>query len=108
MHKYNAKATEIDGIRFDSRKEAEKYQELKLLQRAGEIKNIELQPKFLLQEAFKRNGKKYRAITYTADFRVTWKDGTVEVIDTKGYRTQVYRLKKKLFLAKYDVKFTEE
>lgn len=68
MNKYYNKPTVIDGIKFDSKKEAQHYMELKLLQRAGEISNLELQPRFLLQEGFKKNGKTYRKIEYIADF----------------------------------------
>ena len=99
-HKYHAKKTTIDGITFDSQKEANRYAELKLLERAGEIKHLQLQVPFTLQEAFTLHGKKYRPITYIADF-VYEQDGRTIVEDTKGMRTQVYQLKKKLFLAKY-------
>ena len=53
---------------FDSIAESKRYKELALLQRAGEIQNLELQPRFLLQESFKKNGKTYRKIEYRADF----------------------------------------
>lgn len=53
---------------FDSIRESQRYKELKLLERAGEISNLELQPKFLLQDSFKKNGKTYRKIEYIADF----------------------------------------
>lgn len=107
-HKYHAKKTTIDGITFDSRKEANRYAELKLLERAGEIKNLRLQVPFTLQESFTLHGKKYRPITYIADF-VYEQDGRTIVEDTKGMRTQVYKLKKKLFLARYgkQVEFRE-
>lgn len=108
-NKYNARKVEIDGITFDSQKEAAKYAELKLLQQAGEVKEIELQPVFELQPGFRdKDGVYVRPITYRADFKVTWKDGRVQVIDVKGYRTKDYQIKKKLFLAKYpDVEFLE-
>ncbi|WP_371378827.1 DUF1064 domain-containing protein [Sporomusa aerivorans] len=107
-HKYGAVKTIVDGIAFDSRKEAAKYQELKLLQRAGEIVELELQPEYVLQEAFVRDRKPIRAIVYRADFRAKYKDGRVVVMDTKGYRTKEYMLKKKMFLARYpDVEFVE-
>ena len=53
---------------FDSIRESQRYKELKLLERAGEISNLKLQPKFLLQDSFKKNGKTYRKIEYIADF----------------------------------------
>ena len=67
-NKYKNKKITIDGHEFPSKKEGNRYLELKLLQRAGEIRNLELQPRFLLQESFKKNGKTYRKIEYVADF----------------------------------------
>lgn len=87
----------MDGIKFDSKKEAEYYCQLKLLKQAGKIKDYRLQPRYELQPAFKKNGKKYRAITYIADFAIINNDGTTEVVDIKGVETQVFKIKKKLF-----------
>ena len=106
-NKYSNAKVKIDGIKFDSKKEANRYLELKMLERAGVISNLILQPKFLLQESFKRNGKTHRAIFYVADFEYI-KDGKRIVEDVKGFKTDVYKLKKKLFLAKYpQVEFKE-
>lgn len=100
--KFNAKKAEIDGIQFDSQIEARYYAQLKWLQRAGEIKRFERQPRFILQEAGTTpSGVKYSKIEYVADFKVIRKDGTVEIIDVKGVETAVFRLKKKLFMARY-------
>lgn len=98
--KYGSKKASLDGVVFDSKKEAEYYEYLKIRQAAGEISDLTLQPKFVLQKGFELNGKKYRPITYTADFSY-YEGGVHYVVDTKGYRTDVYRLKKKLFLKKY-------
>ena len=68
MNKYRNKKTQVDMYVFDSIAESKRYKELALLQRAGEIQNLELQPRFLLQESFKKNGKTYRKIEYRADF----------------------------------------
>lgn len=107
-HKYGAVRTIIEGIAFDSKKEATKYRELKLLKMAGEIIDIELQPEYILQDSYIRHGKPIKAIVYRGDFRVTYKDGRVVVMDTKGFRTKEYLLKKKLLLAKYpDIEFVE-
>ena len=100
-HKYNAKPTEIDGIRFDSKREAQRYQELKMLTAAGEIHSLQLQPRFELQPSFKRNGKTVRAIHYVADFQYVTQNGRHVVEDTKGMATAVFKLKKKLFLYRY-------
>ena len=85
---------------FDSAKEAQRYRELKLLERAGEISNLELQPRFLLQESFKKNGKIYRKIEYIADFKYIEKDKTI-IEDVKGLQTDVFKIKHKLFEKKY-------
>lgn len=100
--KYRNKKTEYAGIRFDSKREAERYAELKLLEKAGEISHLELQPIIVLQEKFKYNGKTVRAITYRADF--AYYDHAIEkavIEDVKGMETDVFKLKKKLFLKKY-------
>jgi hypothetical protein len=94
--KYNAQKTVIDGIKFDSKKEANRYCELKLLLKAGEISDLHLQPIFILQEDFNKSERHYRAITYRADFQYV-ENGKTVVEDAKGVRTEVYKIKKKLF-----------
>lgn len=98
--KYGAETTEIDGHKFDSGFEAEHYAELKLMERAGIITDLELQPRFLLQEGFIYHGHKERKVEYVADFQYR-QDGKLIVEDTKGFRTDTYKLKRKLFLYKY-------
>ncbi len=68
MSKYHATKTEVDGITFDSQLEANRYCELKLLYKAGEISQLRLQPEFVLIPAFRKNGKSYRKTVYRADF----------------------------------------
>lgn len=104
--KYNSKKVEIDGHVFDSQIEARYYQQLKWLQEHNEILFFRLQPHYLLQEAFKKNGKTYRKIEYIADFEVHHKDGSIEVIDVKGMETEAFKLKKKLFEKKYPHKLS--
>ena len=106
--KYHAIKTEVDGVKFDSKSEAEYYANLKLLERAGVIQDIKLQPRFLLQDGFTYNGHKERKIEYVADFEYM-QNGKRVVVDVKGLRTQVYCIKRKLFLKKYgdDVIFKE-
>lgn len=99
--KYNNIKTEMDGIKFDSRKEADYYCQLKLLKRAGEIRDFGLQPRYELQPTFKKNGTTHRSITYVADFVVVNNDGTTDIIDIKGVETQVFKIKQKLFEYKY-------
>lgn len=101
-NKYHAKKTVIDGHKFDSKFEAEHYASLKLLERAGIISDLILQPRFLLQKGFEYQGHQERKIEYVADFQYQ-KDGKTIVEDTKSKatRTAEYRLKRKLFLYKY-------
>ena len=98
--KYKNKKTQIDMYVFDSAKEAKRYKELKYLEMAGEINNLELQPRFLLQESFRKNGKTYRKIEYVADFKYI-EDGKTIVEDVKGLQTDVFKIKHKLFEKKY-------
>lgn len=110
MTKYNSRPVEHDGIRFDSLAEYRRYGELVLLERAGEITDLTVHPRFLLQEAFKYNGHIERAIYYEGDFQYTSPDGWTVVEDVKSpaTRTPVYMVKRKLFLARYpEVKFME-
>lgn len=95
--KYHSKKTTIDGIKFDSKKEAQRYVELKTLETAGRIKSLVLQPEFVLIPSFKKNGKAYRKTVYRADFGYLDKNGNYIVEDVKGFKTDVYRLKKKMF-----------
>ena len=106
--KYGNSITEVDGIRFDSEKEADYYWDLHWLMREGTVKEVELQPKFVLQPGYKREGKKIRPIIYKADFKVTEAGGHVYYVDTKGMKTPVYLLKKKMLLYRYpDIDFRE-
>ncbi|MCX71368.1 DUF1064 domain-containing protein [Listeria monocytogenes] len=99
--KYNAKKVVIDDIKFDSKAEAAYYQQLKLLKMSGEVVSFDLQPEFVLQDSFRKNGKLYRAIKYKADFLVLYKDGHEELIDVKGMLTKEFRIKQKLFELRY-------
>lgn len=99
--KYNNKKIEFDGHVFDSLLEFEYYNYLHLLKKAGEVKEIELQPEFILQPKFTKNGVNYGAIKYKADFKVKYTDGRIEIVDTKGYRTKEFNLKHKIFEHKF-------
>lgn len=100
MRKYKNKKVQVDMYVFDSIAEAKRYKELKLLERVGKIRNLELQPHFLLQESFRKNGKTYRKVEYIADFKYI-KNGRTIVEDVKGIQTDVFKLKHKLFEKKY-------
>ena len=100
--KYHNKKVIVDGIKFDSKLEARRYKDLKLMQDVGLIKDLQLQPQFLLIPSFRKNGKTYRKTVYIADFSYfSIKDDKIIVEDTKGYETDVYKLKKKMFEFKY-------
>lgn len=99
-NKYGARKVEVDGITFDSQAEADHYWDLKQLERAGEITELELQPVFPLLV----NGIKVGL--YRADFRFRDEDG-LHVQDVKGVRTPVYKLKKKMVLAQYGIEIEE-
>jgi Protein of unknown function (DUF1064). len=83
----------IDGIRFDSKMEGEYYQELLWLIKDGTLTKVECHPSFVLQDKPK--------ITYIADFKLTFANGEQTIVDIKGVETAAFRLKKKLFAAKY-------
>jgi hypothetical protein len=91
-NKYNAKKVKIDGHVFDSQKEANFYFELKIRLKAGDILSFCLQPKFILSEK----------ITYKADFIIFEHDKT-RVVDIKGFETETFKLKKKLFEEKFNI-----
>lgn len=105
-NKYKNKKTVVDGISFDSIKEASRYKELKLLESKGLIFDLELQPRYILQESFKHKGKTIRKIEYIADFRYLNPNRGTIVEDTKGFFTDVFKLKEKLFLYRYGNELT--
>lgn len=100
--KYKAKKTVVDGITFDSKKEAMHYQELKLLERTGEISDLKLQVPFVLIDKSVHG----RQIKYVADF-VYYQDGQMVVEDVKGFKTDVYKLKKRLMAERYGIEIKE-
>lgn len=111
MSKYNNKVVFIDNIRFDSKKEANYYTLLKMLEKANKISELELQKTFVLQDKFKLNGKTIRAITYIADFVFKDDKGVLHVVDVKSEATKkdkVYRMKKKMFEKKYGIEIEEK
>ena len=101
--KYGNRRVEADGHTFDSVKEMNRYMDLKYLLLAGEIQCLELQKPFELQPAFRdKNGKWHQAVRYICDFYYFDKHlGRYVVEDVKGFKTEVYKLKKKLFEYRY-------
>lgn len=100
MSKYYNKKVVIDGIDFDSKAEGSRYKELKLLEKANKISHLKVQPRFLLQDSFRKNGKIYRKIEYVADFSYI-ENGKKIIEDVKGKETEVFKIKHKLFEKMY-------
>ena len=121
--KYHSKKTVIDGITFDSKKEAERYSELKLLERCGAISNLELQKvyelipaQYEMYERYGKNGQRLKdgkkciekSCVYKADFvYIDNETGQQVVEDVKGFRTKEYKIKKKLMLYIHGIKIKE-
>ena len=123
--KYKNRKKLVDGIEFDSAKEARRWSELKLLEKAGEISDLRRQVKFVLIESQyeessevyqrgKNKGKPKRGklleheCSYVADFvYIDEKTGKTVVEDTKGFRTKDYIIKRKLLLERYKIRITE-
>lgn len=111
-HKYHAQPTEVDGIRFASQRESIRYKQLRLMERCGEIRDLELQPVFHLHVV-----KLYRThwpielatvAKYVADFQyLDQRSGEIVVEDAKGFKTETYRLKKKLVEAIHGIHVRE-
>lgn len=97
-NKYGAKKVVIDGIKFDSKMESDYFLYLK---QQPSVIAFSLQPKYLLQDKFEKRGIKFRKIEYKADFDVLYKGGHIETIDIKGAETEVFKIKRKLFEAKF-------
>jgi hypothetical protein len=102
MSKYGNRKVKVNGHCFDSVAERNRYLILDGLRQQGAIQELELQPKFVLQEGFVHNGKSERAINYIADFKyIDTKTNQTIVEDVKGVATTEYKIKRKLFLNKY-------
>jgi len=98
LTKYRNIKVTCDGIKFDSKKEAKRYLELKLLERGHIVSDLVLQPRMVLQKSFKDHlNKTHRKIEYVCDFSYI-KDGQEIWEDVKGYKTDVYKIKMKLFV----------
>ena len=109
MSKYRNRKVNVDGILFDSIREARRYGELKLLQKGGYISGLQLQVPFeLLPSQKNAEGKVVeRKVRYIADFVYTDRNGQQVVEDAKGCRTEVYLLKKKLMRYVHGIEIKE-
>lgn len=105
--KYHSRKAVVDGIQFDSRKEANRFCELRLLERVGKITGLQRQVKFELIPSQRIDGKvAERACSYVADF-VYMQDGKKVVEDTKGFKTADYIIKRKLMLWVHGIQVKE-
>jgi hypothetical protein len=108
MRKYGNRKVIHDGIEFDSMKEAHRYCELKVMQRAGLISDLQLQVPFELIPSQRIDGKVVeQAVKYIADFTYNGQDGVQVVEDTKGYKTPEYIIKRKLMLYIHGIRIRE-
>ena len=107
QNKYHNQKVVVDGITFDSKKEAKRYRELSLLQRAGAICDLEFQKQYILVPSQKINGKVVeQSVKYKADFVYT-ENGVTVVEDTKGVKTKDYIIKRKLMLYIHGIRIRE-
>ncbi|MGF3072763.1 DUF1064 domain-containing protein [Facklamia sp. P13069] len=107
-HKYRAKKVVVDGITFDSKAEAMYYNHLKVLKKAGVVKNFSRQVEYVLLDKLEHpsTGKTVRAIKYVSDFMIAYTNGKSEVVDVKGVVTKDFKIKAKLSMNKYQVPLT--
>jgi len=96
-HKFNAQRTEIDGIKFASKREAKYYSDLLLAKRSGDLLF------FLRQVPFHLPGN----VRYVCDFAEFWKSGDIRFVDVKGFRTPMYKVKKKILESCYPIQIVE-
>ena len=102
--KYRNVPVTVGGVKFHSQKEADRWAELKLLEQAGKIESLSRQRPFPLCTF--RGGEFVKVAIYVADFCYA-EDGKVVVEDCKGYRTALYKLKRRWMLAQYGIEIRE-
>lgn len=107
--KYNNQPTESGGIKFDSKKEARRYELLRQMQEIGMISELKLQPQFTLQESYvTTDGERIRAIRYVADFSYCRQgEFVVEDVKSKATATAQYKMKKKLMQERFGISVKE-
>lgn len=104
-NKYGAKPVVVDGVRFDSQREANRWVDLRRLEMAGQISRLERQVKFVLAPSVKFAGEKRAktALRYFADFRYVDRLGVTIVEDAKGRETDVFRIKRHLMKSVHNI-----
>lgn len=109
VHKYGARSVWVDGIRFDSKREANRYGELKLLKAAGDVRLILRQVSFQISPGIPDSEGRVAAPgeRYVADFVIHWANGELTVEDVKGMRTKEYLRKKRRAEAIYGIEVVE-
>ena len=120
INKYHAKKVTVNGITFDSQREARRYKELLLLERAGKISALQRQARFTLiptqrefsceigkNGCFKKGKVLERPVIYVADFVYENEQGAQVVEDTKGMKTPEYIIKRKLMLERWGIRIRE-
>ena len=107
MSKYGNKRVTVDGIRFDSIREANRWQELRLMERAGVVRDLQRQVPFELIPAQRVGGRQLKPIRYIADFSYLDERGNRVIEDAKGVQTPVYRIKKRMLLWLYGIEVLE-
>lgn len=106
--KYGATPTTVDGIRFHSAKEARRYGELKLLEKAGEIHGLRLQPRYPLMVVGEATEQRGQVGTYIGDFAYSERGSAAEIVeDVKGFKTPLYKWKKKHVEVQYGIVIRE-
>lgn len=105
--KYGNQTCAVDGITFDSKREAARYSVLSQRQRAGEIMNLRIQVPFVIVPAARINGKAVRERRYIADFVYDMPHGLTVVEDSKGMQTPMYRLKRQLMKVVHNIDIQE-
>lgn len=107
MSKYHSKKVVVDGIKFDSKKEANRWKVLTMLEQVGQIQDLKRQVKFVLIPSQRVDGKVVeRSCTYVADFTY-YRDNLLVVEDVKGFKTSEYVIKRKLLLYTHGLRITE-
>lgn len=109
MNKYHNKKVYFNGERIDSKREARRYQELLLMQRAGVISHLQRQVRYMIlpTQRDKKGRLLFRKRFYVADFVYRDRDGNLVVEDAKGVRTEMYKLKKALMYKEYGILIQE-
>lgn len=111
--KYNNKKTKVDGITFDSKAEAKRYEELKLEQEQGKIRNLKVHPDYHIQEGYTdpQTGQRVKGVKYTPDFSYERMMTTAPYLnrwvfiveDVKGFETDLFKTKYQMMIERFGI-----